>query len=331
MRSVKRRATAFLNGLQRAGVAHLTTSWSRLIHRSRATSPPVGSTDEALVRVITYNTAAGNPRIKTPQAAFLELPFYREAFAGEHDAPILALQEVGRAQAKALRAAARGSDGKVLQMRRPGLGNAIVVPRRYRVVRSRRRFYLRSQVRGITDGVREARRTGQRPNWRQYGELRSWIEVTLDDGASGRRLTVLTTHLSLDPCLRASQAHAIVRRADAARARGPVILAADLNVPKGRERGRDRKVAELLAGFRDAGTATPAPRPDIDYVLVTRLEPVSCRIWTGASLQLPGSPSAELVSDHYPEDDVLRYARTNGVDRRLPLHERRPASDKEFR
>ena len=52
------------------------------------------------VRVITFNTAAGNPRITTPQEDFLRLPFYEEAFGGAEDAPLLALQEVGDAQAR---------------------------------------------------------------------------------------------------------------------------------------------------------------------------------------------------------------------------------------
>ena len=76
-------------------------------------------------------------------------------------------------------------------------------------------------------------------------------------------------------------------------------------------------MAALLVRFRDAGTAAPPRRANIDYVLVDGFEPVSSRIWTGDSLQLPGSPNAETVSDHYPEDDVLRYGR--------------PASEKETR
>lgn len=34
------------------------------------------------LRVITFNTAVGNPRIKTAQRAFLELPFYRDVIEG---------------------------------------------------------------------------------------------------------------------------------------------------------------------------------------------------------------------------------------------------------
>ncbi|MDP8908381.1 MAG: endonuclease/exonuclease/phosphatase family protein [Chloroflexota bacterium] len=260
------------------------------------------------VRIVTYNTAAGNPRITTPQSAFVELSFYREALGGASDAPILALQEVGPAQAKALRVAARTGRCRVLQIRRPGLGNALVVPDRYQVVSSRRRYYLRSQLRGIAVGLRRALH-GERPNWRQFGELRMWIEACLRDGASGRTFTVLNTHLSVEPSLKLTQAREIVHRAETAAARRPVILAGDFNAPPAsRARGRDVEVAGLLARFRDMGTAVPHRRKNIDYVLAAGFEPVSSRIWSGDSLALPGSPTAETVSDHYAEDDVLAYA-----------------------
>jgi hypothetical protein len=79
-------------------------------------------------------------------------------------------------------------------------------------------------------------------------------------------------------------------------------------VPAGRARGRDVEVAVLLAALQDMGGSEKTKRQDIDYVLARGFEPVRSRLWTGDSLQLPGSPSAETVSDHYPEDDVLRYA-----------------------
>ena len=260
------------------------------------------------IRVVTYNTAAGNPRIRTPQETFLALPFYREALAGAARAPILALQEVGPAQARALRARSRDGRCRVLQLRRPGLGNALVIPERYAVLRSRRGYYLWSQLRGSADALRRWLLRGEQPDWRQFGELRMWLEARLRDRVSGNEFTVLNTHLSVDPALKVAQARALVARARAAARRGPVVLAGDLNLPAGHQRGRDREVAALLAGFRDMGTAVPPGRPNIDYVLACGFEPVSSFIWTGSSLQLPGIPNAELLSDHYAEDDVLRFA-----------------------
>ena len=184
-----------------------------------------------------------------------------------------------------------------------------MIPDRYQVISVRRRYYVAPQLRGLVDGVLGTLFQRRRPNWRQFGELRMWIEARLRDRASGRELTVLTTHLSVEASLTVFQAREIVRRAEAAAAHGPVILAGDMNVPAGRARGRDVEAAELLSRLRDMGDPkAKSKRPNIDYVLASGFEPVSSRLWTGDSLQLPGSPDAEAVSDHYPEDDVLRYA-----------------------
>jgi endonuclease/exonuclease/phosphatase family metal-dependent hydrolase len=255
------------------------------------------------VRVVTFNAAAGNPRITTRQADFLRLPFYREALENAPGAPLLALQEVGDDQAAALRRTAAARAGRVLQLRRPGLGNALVIPDRYLVLSHRRGYYVLPQLRGVLDGLR-----ARRANWRQFGEVRMWIEARLRDRAAGRELTLLTTHISADGSLKVPQAKAIVDRALGAAARGPVILAGDFNVPARKPRGRDVEAAAQLARLRDVGTAEPpGGRENIDYVLTAGFEPVASRLWTGDSLSLPGSPDAETVSDHYAEDDIVRY------------------------
>jgi endonuclease/exonuclease/phosphatase family metal-dependent hydrolase len=258
------------------------------------------------VRVVTFNAAAGNPRIKTVETELLELPFYREALTNAPGAPVLALQEVGDAQALALRAHAAGGRCTVLQRRRPGLGNALVIPARYRVLRARRRYYVGSHLLGLIDGLRWWATEQHRPDWRQFGELRMWVAADLRDTASGRELTVFTTHLSVEPSLKQRQAASIVRRALQAARRNPVVLAGDMNVPT-TPAGRDVPIHALLHQLTDVGTALPGKRPNIDYVLVAGLEPVSSRQWMGDSISLPSSATAELISDHYAEDDVVRF------------------------
>jgi endonuclease/exonuclease/phosphatase family metal-dependent hydrolase len=251
----------------------------------------------ATVRVLTYNTGAGNPRVTTPQDAFLALPFYAEALDGAPDAPILAVQEVGPLQARALRRAAASGRCRVLQARRPGLGNALVLPARWEVPGHARGWYPVVQVRGALDAVR---RRAPHTDWRQLGELRTWIAARVRDPASGLALTVLTTHLSVEPALKVAQARAVAARARAAAAHGPVVLAGDLNLPTRAPRGHDLKAIALLraAGLDDAALTEPSPgRPDIDRVLVSGLEAVSWRTWTDVAL-----------SDHDPFEVVLRAA-----------------------
>ena len=257
------------------------------------------------VRVVTFNAAAGNPRITTRQADFLRLPFYREALESNPGAPLLALQEVGDEQAAALRRTAAARNGRVLQMRRPKLGNALVIPDRYVVLSHRRGYYVVPQVRGILDGL-----VRRRPNWRQFGELRIWLEARLRERESRRTFTVLNTHLSVEPSLKRRQARAIVERALAARRHGPVVLAGDLNVPATGAKGRDVEIAATLARLTDMGSPAVNGRPNIDYVLADGFTPLSSRHWTGDSLSLPGSPNAETVSDHYAEDALLCFEAT---------------------
>jgi endonuclease/exonuclease/phosphatase family metal-dependent hydrolase len=249
------------------------------------------------VRVVTFNAGAGNPRVTTPQERFLELPFYREALTSAPGAPILALQEVGDAQARALRDAP--GTARVLQRRRPGLGNALVVPARYEVVSSRARYYVRPQLHGLADGALLWCRRRVRPNWRQFGELRIWIEARLRDLETGRRFTVLNTHLSVEPSLKARQAAFVIGRAVAAAADGPVILAGDMNVPARAAKGRDVPVAERLGQLRDM--VAPGTGKNIDYVLALGFEPLRSRIW--AADELDG-----LVSDHDPREAVVAYS-----------------------
>jgi endonuclease/exonuclease/phosphatase family metal-dependent hydrolase len=238
------------------------------------------SASAAIVRVVTYNTAAGNPRVRTPQTAFLELPFYAEALAGAPGAPILALQEVGGAQSRALRRAGRGC--RVLQARRPGMGNALVVPARYELLAHRRGWYPLAQVRGAHAALRR-----RRADWRQLGELRMWIAARVRDRESGRDFTVMTTHLSVEPALKVAQARALAARARAAP--GALVLAGDLNLPGRAPRGRDREAAALLAGLRDMTAA-----PGIDRILARGFDAVSSRAWTEVAL-----------SDHHPVEAVV--------------------------
>jgi endonuclease/exonuclease/phosphatase family metal-dependent hydrolase len=239
------------------------------------------------VRVITFNTAAGNPRITTPQERFPTLPFYEQAFAGRPDAPLLALQEVGSAQAEALERA--HGTATVLQKRRPGLGNALVIPDRYELVAHAAGYYVAPQLRGIAHALRHGRR-----NWRQYGELRMWIEAHLRDSVAGRELAIVTTHTSADGDVKVPQIATAVRRALATGK--PTVLAGDFNVPTGRRAGLDVPAGHHLARLRDVAS----PRERIDYVLAHGFEPVSAR-HHHAILE-------QRISDHAPEEVVLRYA-----------------------
>ena len=279
-----------------------------------ARAEPGGNGAPDTLRVITFNTAVGNPRIRTPQRAFLELPFYREVIEGSAEAAILALQEVGPEQAEALKQAAGAGSFRVIHIQRPGQGNALLVPRRFEVLRQRSRYFVTSQLVAVGRSLWRWVRGGRRPDHRQLAEPRMWSEARLRDRRSGRTFSAFNTHLSGDPIARVEQARALFRRARAARRDGPVIVAGDLNTrmvdTEDPEQSRaDATIRTFFGSLRDMGASAPDPgRPSIDFVLADGFEAVSARHYTGDSLQLPGLPSAEVISDHYAREHVLRFA-----------------------
>lgn len=266
------------------------------------------------IRVITFNTAAGNPRITTPQQAFLELPFYRAIFEDAPGAAILALQEVGAEQAAALARAAAGGRFALVRIARPGQANVLLIPGRYTVLSSRSRFFVTSQLLALVRALLRALTRRAQLDVRQYLELRMWSSARLRDSISGDELTVFNTHLSGEPALRLAQARTLLRRVHRARRAGPVVLAGDLNVrasagsdPVADE--VDAAVRELFSPLQDmAVAARDSPRPAIDWILAAGVQSAGSRLYTGADISLPGSPTAELVSDHYAKEAILRPA-----------------------
>lgn len=262
----------------------------------------------APIRVITFNTAAGNRRIATDQRSFLDLPFYREIIGGSREAPILAAQEVGPEQAKALERAARDGRFRLIGIARPGQGNALLVPGRFEVLERRSGYFLSSQLGALARALWRTLTTRARFNHRQYLEPRMWSEARLRDSRGGRPFTIYNTHLSGDAQLRFAQAAALARRVHRARRDGPVILAGDLNArpPGGKASEVDGALWALLEPLEDmAPTARDPRRPAIDWILATGFSSLGARLYTDDSLQLPGLPCAEEISDHYAKEAVL--------------------------
>jgi endonuclease/exonuclease/phosphatase family metal-dependent hydrolase len=270
--------------------------------------------DVTPIRVITFNTAVGNPKIKTPQRAFLELPFYREVIEGADDAAILALQEVGPEQAKALKEAAAGGRFRVVHIQRPGQGNALVIPARFEVLSRRSWYFFLSQLGALLQALWRAARHRRKLNHRQYLELRMWSMARLRDRQGGREFTVFNTHVSGDPHLRLAQMKALLWRVHKAHGDGPVILAADLNTrpadaenKNADQRKADAAIRALLPPLEDMAPSLRDPRRSpIDWVLASGFTSADSRQYTDDTLQLPGLPTADLISDHYAKEAVLR-------------------------
>lgn len=305
------------------GIQRTTPAAPRTVqpHPQKGTPPRPDRAADPL-RLITFNTAVGNPKIRTHQRDFLELPFYREVLEGAPGAPILGLQEVGPAQHEAVKRAAANGRFKVVYVDRYGMGNSqgnmMLIPGRFEVLSSGSHRFVESHLKGTAASLWSWAKSGFKgPLRTQLIEPRMWNEVKLRDSQSGQVFSVFNTHLSLDPHVRLQQAHELVGRLKEARKAGPVVLMGDLNTrAPGYTTGRpdqdraDAAIRKLFFPFlQDMGAGVaPGKRPDIDFVLADGFDRVSTRMYTGDSLSVPSAKDAEALSDHYAEENVVRFS-----------------------
>jgi endonuclease/exonuclease/phosphatase family metal-dependent hydrolase len=280
-----------------------------------AYSPSAGE-----VKVVTYNTAIGNPDIKTNQADFLKLPFYQKAISGAADAPILALQEVGNKQRDAVKALERSGNFKAYSLG-VGIGgkqnDMVVIPKRYEVVKQEsKHFSLFQQIKkGAGEGLKGLWKwaTGGfkgKPSFTQVVEPRGYQKLELKDTVTGKTFTLFNAHTSFMEPMRSQHLSELMKMAHEAEKKGPVIVAGDLNTRTAEcdPSGNDKGAREKLNGYADQGPkGQPADKPNIDYVLTKGFDGVDSKWYTGDSISLPGSPDASKVSDHYAEEDTIKF------------------------
>lgn len=272
------------------------------------------------VRVVTYNTAVGASKIKTPQADFTQLPIYQKALTNAPGAPIMALQEVGKAQLEAAKKYEAQGTCKVIYQK-VHIGdqyNAIIVPARYTVESSESTHYLKAQIKAIGRGVWGFVKSfgKERPRFTDMHQPRGFLETQLKDSVTGKRFTLFDTHMALDPKVREDQIKKLVSTADAATKKGGVIIAGDLNTRNAAtdQKGaasKDAPIRAALAGYTDMGASTEKEPTlghssgNIDWVLAKGFDAVSSRMLT--DIQDPKGRPTDEVSDHRAEDDVLRF------------------------
>jgi len=257
----------------------------------------------------------GNPKIKTPQGSFPDLPFYQEIVNGSSDAAILCAQEVGPAQLDRLRTLAKNGNFTVIATyAHPGQANMMLIPKRFEILDSEHKTYGFGHLRGFVNAIGGWFTGKGGPQWSQMFEPRKYTRVRLRDRESGREFTVFNTHTSYYGPLKYEHNKQLFAAARDSRKDGPVIVAGDLNT---RAAGNDSKdpydsnarVRAEMGAFQDMGPPGPAgSRPNIDWVLADGFAPLHSRLYTGEALALPGSPNAEMVSDHYAEEDTLRFS-----------------------
>lgn len=268
------------------------------------------------VKVITFNTAIGNPKITTNQRDFTKLPFYQATLKNEPGAAILCLQEVGNAQIDEVKRLAASGQFHVFSQAvglRGRQNNMIVIPKRYQVVSQENQRYGAGHVKALAGKLWSwAKSFGKEPmNWGQLVEPRGYQKVVLKDSVTGKTMTVYNTHTSYYDQVKVAHNKQLFADANEAAKRGPVIVGGDLNT---RTADTDKgdpynaQVRAMMGDFQDMGPqGTPTGKTNIDWVLAQGFESVSKKWYTGDSIALPGSPDAKTVSDHYAEENVIRF------------------------
>lgn len=247
------------------------------------------------IEVITFNTASGNPAIKTPQREFVDLPFYKKIILGAPDAPILGLQEAGPAQVQEL--AKHQKEGKYsyayIKADSSKGGDLLIIPKRFEVLESKsERYSMPGQIKGVVNAIPDNDFDPSQIMPRMYNEMK------LKDKLSGKEFTIINTHLCYVNDIQATQADELFAKIKKAEKEGPVILMGDLNdnnnlpVVKGRLTGRITD-----AGLSDMGPIrSPWKKTNIDYVLTKGFSSLKKEYLYYAN-----------KSDHYPEADLIQF------------------------
>jgi endonuclease/exonuclease/phosphatase family metal-dependent hydrolase len=283
----------------------------RTAPKPAATTPEQSPAQPTDVRIVSYNTAVGASGIKTPQADFTKLPVYHRALTNAPGAAVMCLQEVGKDQIAAARRFEAQGTCKVLVQRVHALDqyNMIVVPARYKVEAYDGDHFMKAQTKTVGRELWNWVTKGQKPALVDMYQPRGFQEVRLKDTATNKTLTVFNTHMALDRDTRLDQAHKLVGEANEAAKRGGVVVAGDLNTDAATTNKRDAVVRRVFEGFQDMGPAEPTHSggKNIDWVLTKGFESVSGKVHRGQSLQAPDGRDASVISDHFAEEDVLRF------------------------
>lgn len=257
------------------------------------------------VEIITFNTGSGNPKIKTPQKEFVNLPFYQKVIKGEPDAPIIGLQEAGPAQVKELYEATKNTNNASFEYIKSKFskgGNLLIIPKRFDVIESKSSPYSAvNQIKGVVASLGDSDFDPSQIWPRMYSEMK------LRDSLSGKVFTVFNTHLSYVNDIQDEQAEELFAGMSKAKKEGPVILMGDLNDNNYLPAEVGRLTEKIRAvGLSDMGpTSPPKNKTNIDYILASGTTPIKKEYLYG--LSLPSSPTADLVSDHYAEADVIQF------------------------
>jgi endonuclease/exonuclease/phosphatase family metal-dependent hydrolase len=272
------------------------------------------------IHVVTYNTAIGNSKITTNQRDFAKLPFYQAVVNGDANAPVMCLQEVGNAQIDEMKKLAKNGNFTVLTQH-VGLwgrqNNMMLIPKRFKVQDYESNHFGWGHVKAAAKDIWDwASSFGKHKLTLsllgQLTEPRGYQKVKVVDTVTNKPLTLFNSHMAYYAPLQKAHADELFKAVKEAEKDGPVILGGDLNTVTADTdpdpNSASAYVRAKMGDLKDMGpTGKPADKNNLDWVLTKGFDSVGSKWYTGDSISLPGSPDASKVSDHYAEEDVIRY------------------------
>ena len=276
------------------------------------------------VDVVTFNTAGDGCRNTPEDKLYLAQPFQR-VVNGAADAPIIACQETTDPLAKSLQQLAKNGNFQVVwpggHTWLPGFlgstmgqGNLVLVPKRYQVLGVQAHTF-KGRLSLFGSALKGVLFHHQPVNSLLLAlQKRGYESIALRDKTTGKRFTVVATHVAFDPKVRAMEAPQLAAAIKAANQQGPTVVMGDFNTPsEATNRSHNAQISDFWkqiygAGVQEVGaTDNTADGTDIDHVLQNGFTVQGDEVLNGNKLTLPGRPNADQVSDHYAHEAQLQF------------------------
>jgi endonuclease/exonuclease/phosphatase family metal-dependent hydrolase len=161
---------------------------------------------------------------------------------------------------------------------------------------------VEGQAQGVAQALWDHVKNGAPLDEGQLKEPRMFSQAQLYDRTTGKRFTMINTHISAFDPVGLAQARELF--SEVRKIEGPVVLAGDLNTRTALTSvsPTDAKIRALFGPLTDMGASkshAPGKRTNIDWVLADG--------FTAGASRWHRGPKADLLSDHYAEEDVFTY------------------------
>jgi endonuclease/exonuclease/phosphatase family metal-dependent hydrolase len=279
------------------------------------------------IQVMTFNTAGDGAR-HTNEALIPQSAAFQKVVTGAPDAAIVACQETTKPLSKTLRQLAKNGNFQVVYPGKAWLpslllsspfvqGNMVLIPKRY-------------QIEGVQN-VTYAGRAGT--FWQALKgvvlehhpvndllvalQRRGYESIRLKDTVTGKRFTVIATHIAGDDAIRRKEEPQLLKAIKQAENAGPVVIMGDFNTASlDTAAADDKNVVDFWAGLAPAKLTAIGPKgragatagsQDIDHILVKGFTERSSDVLSGNKMTIPGRPDADQVSDHFAKVASLDF------------------------